>query len=122
VTETNEIFNRLGQLEEDSTEARTRLTHVEATLATHSSKLDRIIDALSARRDFNPLMTLQFIKDAAILLGLVAGFIIYMAGNIGSREDAVLQYRVSEQASEVDRLNQELAQLRMQSWKAAIEK
>ena len=122
MSEMGEVSNRLGKLEEDGAEARTRLTHVEATLAAHSGKLDRIIDVLSVRKDFNPLVILQFIKDSLILLGIIGGFILYMSSNIGTDKDAVTAYRLEEQSKIIGELRESLLQLRLRSWTTTTEK
>jgi hypothetical protein len=97
LSDQGELAERLIGLENHTTVLDARLCGVEKTLTAHSSKLDRIVDAVSAasgRPHFDPVIIISFIKDAAVLFALVCTGIIYVASNISAAGSAVLEHRV----------------------------
>jgi hypothetical protein len=93
-----DLAERLFGLENHTTALDARLSGVEKTLTIHSAKLDRIVDAVSAasgRPHFDPIVIIGFIKDVAVLFGLVCAGIIYVASNISSAGNAVIEHRVN---------------------------
>lgn len=85
---------RLAKLESHATATEARLTTVERTLDVHGGKLDRIVQAVTAsgaRREFDPAAVVSFVKDSAILIGMMATAIIYIATNIADKPVSLLQ-------------------------------
>jgi hypothetical protein len=92
-----DVSERLQSLESHTAGLDARLSGVERTLTTHGAKLDRIVDALartSAQPRFDPVVIVGFIKDIAILFGLVCAGIIYVAAAQTGVTTAVLEHRV----------------------------
>jgi hypothetical protein len=92
------LADRLVGLENHTTALDARLSGVEKTLTIHSAKLDRIVDAVSAasgRPHFDPVIVVGFVKDTAVLFGLICAGIIYVASNISSAGNAVIEHRVN---------------------------
>ena len=101
-----EMLNSIRTLENQNIGMTTRMGHFEETLKNMGSKVDRVLELLSrttSRREFDPSAVLGFIKDGAILVGLVGAGILYMTNNtVGektaeSREElAVMAYRIKQ--------------------------
>lgn len=92
-----DVVERLQGLETHTSGLDVRLSGVERTLVNHTGKLDQIVSAVAASQAqprFDPIMVVSFVKDAAILFGLICAGIIYMASNISAARQAVLEHRV----------------------------
>jgi hypothetical protein len=93
----DDVSERLQGLESHTAGLDARLSGVERTLSTHGGKLDRIVDAIatqSAQPRFDPIIIVGFIKDIAILFGLICAGIIYVASAQTNATTAVLEQRV----------------------------
>lgn len=88
---------RLSELEKDVSSLDARLTSMEHVLNTHSAKLDRIVEAITAtkaRPQYDPQAIITFTKDVAILMALLGSLIVYIATGILDKPIAVMQSRV----------------------------
>jgi hypothetical protein len=89
--------HRLNQLERQYSVTDSRLDNVENMLASQGQKIDQIVSAVtqvSAKPVFNPAAILSFVRDAAVLIGLAASSIIYIATNISDKPVALLSQRI----------------------------
>lgn len=95
---------RLQGLEGHAATTEARLNNVERTLDNHGQKLDRIVSAVTTAnaKSFEPAAILSFVKDAAILIGLIVGGIIYVATNISATSIALLDARLERIESTVN--------------------
>jgi hypothetical protein len=99
VADDRDMSDKLQTLETHQTAMDARLSGVERTLVSHTAKLDRIVDSIAAasgKPQFDPVLVISFVKDVAILFGLVCAGIIYVASNITASGNAVLSHRVQQ--------------------------
>lgn len=99
VADDKDLAEKLQGLETHTTALDARLSGVERTLLVHTAKLDRIVDAVAAasgKPHFDPIIVVGFIKDVAILFGLVCAGIIYVASNITAASGVVIEHRVGQ--------------------------
>jgi hypothetical protein len=94
VSDTREVYTRLGSVEKHNAQIESRLGAVEHTLIGHGDKLDRIVQAVSGHRSFDPLYILKFIAMAAAIVSAAAAAITYVSANINAPQLAVLEYRM----------------------------
>jgi len=104
--------SRLVVLERHAASTEKRLDGVD-------SKLDAIMAALNkaeAKPQFNPAAIVGFVKDAAILVGLGAAAIIYVASAHVGSDLALLNYKMSQLTRQMEPAPQTL------SWRADVER
>ena len=80
---------RLGGLEN-------RVETVERTLEAHGSKLEQIFQAVSTRRDFEPLKVLQFIALAIGIAAVAGTAITYVSTSTYSGRLAEIEFKTNE--------------------------
>lgn len=89
--ELGEVYERLGTVERHGSNLELRVTAIEGTLASHGTKLDQIVAAVSRHKSFKPSEVVGFVLQSALLLGLLCSATIYIAGNIHAERLAVIE-------------------------------
>jgi hypothetical protein len=93
----DDLNDKLQELETHAANLEARVSGVERVLQKHGEKLEQIVNILAAtqaRPQFDPKGLLNIVKNAAILIGLTVGAIIYVTGRAYDSPLALLEYRV----------------------------